>query len=144
LYVLPLRHEEIPAASEIWSRSARSIPGGLHDETPAEMAAAMAAGLSGGWEAYLAWEGEMIVAFMAMKPDERHLDQLFVDPSRQGQGFGAELLDFAKSRMPQGFWLRTATANTGACRFYDRCGLRVGEIGVHPRLGHPVVIYRWP
>ena len=60
-----------------------------------------------------------------------------------GTGIGTALLDFAKARMPDGFWLRTSVDNRRACRFYQREGMIRGEEQTHPTLGHLTVIYRW-
>jgi putative acetyltransferase len=100
--------------------------------------------LAAGWQAYLAWEEDRLVGLLALKPDAGCLDQLFVLPEAQGGGIGRALLDFAKDRLPNGLWLRTAAANHQACRFYERNGLRPGETQTHPTLGHPTIIYRWP
>jgi GNAT superfamily N-acetyltransferase len=96
------------------------------------------------WLAFLAWEGDTLVGFLALKPVSACLDQIFILPSAQGRGIGAVLLDFAKARLPDGMWLGTAAENTGARRFYERHGFRLSETGVHPRRGHPWVTYRWP
>jgi GNAT superfamily N-acetyltransferase len=100
--------------------------------------------LAAGWAAYLAWDEDRLVGFLALKPDTGWLDQLFVLPEAQGSGIGRALLDFAKERLPNGLWLRTAADNLRACRFYERNGLRPTETQIHPALGHPTVIYRWP
>jgi ribosomal protein S18 acetylase RimI-like enzyme len=96
------------------------------------------------WSAFLAWECETLVGLLALKPAAGCLDQLFILPEAQGRGVGLALLDFAKERLPGGMWLGTAAENTGARRFYERHGFRLAETGAHPRLGHPIVTYRWP
>ncbi len=96
------------------------------------------------WSAFLAWEGATLVGFLALKPATSCLDQIFVAPQAQGRGVGLALLNFAKQQLPAGLWLGTAADNTGARRFYERHGFRLNETGVHPRLGHPIVTYRWP
>src|SRR5229473_3542152 len=98
--------------------------------------------LADGWVAYLAWDGDRLVGFLALKPNTGCLDQLFVLPEAKGSGIGRALLDFAKDRLPNGLWLRTAADNLRACRFYERNGLRASETQIHPTLGHPTVIYR--
>jgi GNAT superfamily N-acetyltransferase len=100
--------------------------------------------LAAGWVVHLAWDDARLVGFLALKPQVGCLDQIFVLPDAQGRGIGRALLDFAKARLPNGIWLRTAAANTRACRFYERNGFTPGETEAHPVLGHPTVIYRWP
>jgi GNAT superfamily N-acetyltransferase len=100
--------------------------------------------LAAGWAAYLAWDDDKLVGFLALKPATGCLDQLFVFPEAQGAGIGRALLDFAKQRLPKGLWLRTAAENLRACAFYEREGCRRGDTQTHPTLGHLTVIYRWP
>ena len=139
------RDQDRAATAQLWLASWQStgLPvarlateAGNNDRIARELAA--------GWTAYLAWDGDRLVGFLALKPDTGCLDQLFVLPEAQGSGIGRALLDFAKERLPNGLWLRTAADNLRACRFYERNGLRASETQTHPTLGHPTVIYRWP
>jgi len=50
------------------------------------------------------------------------LDQLYVDPSRTGQGIGTQLLEVARRERPGGLRLWTFQSNAGAQRFYERRG----------------------
>jgi GNAT superfamily N-acetyltransferase len=96
------------------------------------------------WEAWLAWEENRLAGFLALKVPETCLDQIFIAPDAKGAGRGTRLLDFAKSRMPGGFWLRAAADNTVARRFYEKHGMTAGPLEPHPALGHLTVVYRWP
>ena len=89
-------------------------------------------------------EDEQVIGFLATKPTEGVLDQLFVSPSAKGRGIGTALLKRAMTEMPDGFWLRTADANRAACAFYEAQGLRRDRMEPHPRLGHMTAIYVWP
>lgn len=109
-----------------------------------ELAARIPVEIAAQWSAFLAWEGDTLVGLLALKPATSCLDQIFILPEAQGRGIGAALLDFAKRQLPGGMWLGTAAENTGARRFYERHGFRLSETGTHPRLGYPVVTYRWP
>lgn len=100
--------------------------------------------MAGGWQVTLAeLEGEA-VGFLAIRPEQRLLAELFLDPACLHRGIGRRLLDHAKSAMPRGFSLFTTAANARARHFYEREGLVAGRIAAHPRAGHPVVWYRWP
>ena len=99
--------------------------------------------LAAGWDVRVAHEDERLIGFLALKPPA-HLDQIFVLPEAQRRGVGRILLDLAKAQLPNGFWLRTALDNLGACRFYERNDCRRGETQMHPSFGYPTVIYRWP
>ena len=139
------RNQDRAATARLWLESWRST--GLpvaRLATEAGNYQRIAHELAGGWAAYLAWDSDRLVGFLALKPDTGCLDQLFVLPEAQGSGVGRALLDFAKERLPNGLWLRIAADNLRACRFYERHGLRATETQIHPTLGHQTVIYRWP
>lgn len=55
------------------------------------------------------------------------LDDLYVDPDRQGQGLGSALLALVASLRPDGFGLWVFEANVPAQRFYARHDLVVTE-----------------
>ena len=99
--------------------------------------------LKGGWVVYVAREGKSLVGFLALKPDENQLDQLFIAPHAQRKGIGRALLSLAKTILSQGMWLRTAVDNVRACAFYETAGFTRESVQPHPKLGHPVAIYRW-
>jgi ribosomal protein S18 acetylase RimI-like enzyme len=145
LAILPYRDADRQATARLWLAGWRST--GLAVARPATESALLeriARELAAGWDAHLAWDDGELVGFLALKPASSCLDQLFVAPDAQGRGIGRALLDFAKDRLPNGLWLRTASDNIRACRFYERNGLRRGETGTHPTLGHQTVVYRWP
>jgi ribosomal protein S18 acetylase RimI-like enzyme len=96
-----------------------------------------------GWNAYVAFSESEPVGFLALVIKEGCLDQLFVAPQSQGQGIGQLLLNIAKEKLPNGFWLRTGVDNRGACAFYDDQGLTRVRTELHPRLNIPMVIYHW-
>jgi len=50
------------------------------------------------------------------------IDQLYIEPTRTGQGIGTQLLDHAKHERPTGLQLWTFASNTRAHRFYERHG----------------------
>lgn len=137
------RYEEEIAG--LWFESWRSTGLAVAQQAnEAAMRARFAQELTSGWSVYVAWDGGCLVGFLALKLDVGCLDQIFVSPSAQGLGVGLALLDFAKQRMPEGIWLRTARDNVRACRFYERSGFKSGETNTHPTLGHSTITYRWP
>jgi GNAT superfamily N-acetyltransferase len=143
--ICPYRDEDREAVAKLWLDSWRSTglsvarlatEAGNYDRIGRELAA--------GWQAHLAWDGDQLVGFLALKSATGCLDQLFVSPEAQGRGIGRLLLDLGKERLPGGLWLRTAQDNHRACRFYQRNGLRPSEQQIHPSLGHRTIVYRWP
>lgn len=139
-------HRDLHAAAHLWFESWRSTGlavAQLASETA--MRERIERELASGWSLYLAEnEAGELLGFLALKPETKSLDQIFVAPRAQRQGVGQALLEFSKQLMPGGFWLRTAVDNIGACRFYERHGFKHGETATHPTLGHRTVIYSWP
>lgn len=97
--------------------------------------------IANGWSVHVGVMGSGIVGFLALH--EKLLAQLFVAPDMQCRGIGKRLLDFAKAERPGGFYLTTQPIDGRACRFYEREALCRGEIGTHPKYGHPIVRYDW-
>ena len=122
--IRPYREADRAELARVWYQSALSswsgeVPPNLRDELferlPRE--------LEGGWSVYAATEGSRIVGMMALELGEKEIRQLFVDPPFQNRGIGKALVDFAKARMPDGFWLTTSAENRNARKFYEREGL---------------------
>lgn len=118
---------------------------GRTDPSPAEevFLGRIADGISGGWSLHVAEADGRLAAMLALAPDQAKLDQLFIAPEFQGQGLGSMLLDFTRNFLPNGFHLRTAAANHGARRFYERRGLVLTGEGLHPLSGIAVCFYAW-
>ena len=99
--------------------------------------------LAGGWRVTVAVSRDSVLGFVATKPAEAALDQLFVRPGSIGRGVGRALLGQAMAEMPDGFTLYTRAANAAARRFYENAGLAYIREGVHPVNGDPVAHYGW-
>jgi GNAT superfamily N-acetyltransferase len=96
-----------------------------------------------GWQAYVACRGTDPVGFLALAMEDARVDQLFIAPQHQRQGVGKLLLNFAKQKLPNGFWLRALVDNRGACAFYDTQRLPRVRTELNSKLGIPMVIYGW-
>lgn len=139
--IRPYRDSDRADVARVWYESALSSWSGdvrpnLHEELferiPRELAS--------GWSLYVAsTDDERIVGMLALQPAERELRQLFVDPEFQNRGVGKALLNFAKAKMAQGFWLTTSADNRNARRFYAREGLLHRRDGPHP--DHPQTLH---
>jgi putative acetyltransferase len=135
---------DLDRVAEIWRASALAAA----DAPPAmpsvdELRARIDIELSASWTLWVVAGGGKIFGMLALKEGESILDQLYICPSAQGHGLGKQLLRHAMARMPAGFTLRTASANSGARAFYARMGLRLLLEDVHPRHGYPVSVYGW-
>ena len=135
---------DLDAVAYVWRESARNTDG-VAPEIPSleQLRSRIDHELANEWNLSVAVEEGEIIAMLAIKPITSELDQLFVLPRKQGCGIGLELLRRAKTLMPEGFTLRTASANHRARRFYERAGLALLEEGVHPAGGYSVCYYGW-
>ncbi len=136
--------EDHDAVAEIWHASA-SLPtvGPAIMPQLAALRRRLDQEIATGWSITLAELDGEIVGFLAIKPAEAILDQLFVRPDRLGTGLGSALLAHAKSLMQGGFTLFTRSGNIRARRFYERAGLAHLRDDVHPTFGDAISYYRW-
>ena len=83
-----------------------------------------------------------LIGFIAFRAD--WIDQLYVAPSRQGEGVGAALLQHAQIAEPR-LHLWTFQRNAGARRFYERRGfIAIEETdGARNEEREPDILYRW-
>jgi GNAT superfamily N-acetyltransferase len=115
--------DALPAA-EVWLRSRKAampaIPAPVHSDD--EVRHHFRTTIAGERELWVAVEaaGTEVVGLLVL--DGGEVDQLYVDPSRWSRGIGSLLLAHAKQQRPDGLWLWTFQANTGARRFYERHG----------------------
>ena len=76
--------------------------------------------------------------------DQDRVDQLYVEPTLTGRGFGSELIGLAMRARPQGLRLWTFESNLGAQRFYERHGFRQMERTAGDNEdGAPDILYVW-
>lgn len=107
----------------------------------AALRARVDAELASGWEVTLADRDDAVVGFLAIRPAEALLSELFLRPDCRGQGIGARLLAHAMTRMPGGFRLFTRPVNTPAIHFYEAAGLRFLSAAIHPHFGDRILWY---
>ncbi len=89
------------------------------------------------------WDDGTVRGYLLLSDDE--LMHLYLDLGWTGQGIGSRLLEHAKARRPDGFFLWTFQQNDGARRFYERHGLEAAELGDGSgnEEGVPDVRYEW-
>jgi len=143
--IRPTSPTDAPAVADVWWRSrlaaVPAIPAPVHDEPDVRRWVAEVLVPKGG--TWVAVEEDAVVAMVSLS--DGWIDQLYVDPSRQGRGIGTCLVDFAKARAPDGLDLWTFQTNAGARRFYERHGFTaVAWTEGDNEEGAPDVRYRWP
>jgi len=124
---------------ESWLSTGLAVPSAPPEE---EFRERIMSEITHGWHVCVACFGHRIIGFLATKPKQRVLDQLFISPSTQGKGIGSALM-LAKQQMPNGFWLSTDAKNERARSFYEKHGLQLQRYEAHPTRGHPTAIYAW-
>ena len=83
-----------------------------------------------------------LAAYLAL--DGSYVDRLYVDPGKQRQGWGTQLIEHAKLLSPGGLELHTHQENTGARLFYEAHGFEAVRFGVSPPPEYaPDVEYHW-
>lgn len=140
----PAVEEDRNEIAALWHASA-SLPGvgPALMPTQGEMLERVDLELADGWNVTVAADDSRLIGFVALKPKEAVLDQLFVHPGSLGLGVGRALLAHAVGVMPDGFTLFTRSANGKARRFYEKEGMvHIGD-GLHPRTGDPITHYGW-
>jgi GNAT superfamily N-acetyltransferase len=96
-----------------------------------------------GWSLYVADDGGVLAAMLALHIPDRYLDQLFVAPAYQGQNLGRQLLAFTRQQLPEEIWLRCVRENEKAWRWYEREGFVYEKEAVEPMTGFVMKYYRW-
>ena len=81
--------------------------------------------------------------FATVDPDMAVVDQIAVDPARQGRGIASALIEAAKGICPCGLELTVNRDNAPARRLYDRHGFRTVAEGTNPASGLPTLVLRW-
>ncbi|NQW00509.1 MAG: GNAT family N-acetyltransferase [Rhodospirillales bacterium] len=140
----PVTTSDYDALAKLWLASWQST--GLAVAALAnaeELRGRIPAELANGWDVTVGVVGPRLVGFLAIKPADAWLDQLFVAPDFQGKGFGRRLLAHAKETMPNGFSLFAAVDYAKADAFYLRSGLVKTKTAMHPEFGHAIAFYQW-
>lgn len=123
LTVRPGSPDDAEALAELVTRARHSavpaMPPPVH--TPEEDRAWVARQLAGEREVWVAEAAAGLVGYLILEPGWLH--SIYVRPDLKGRGTGTLLLDFVKSRRPEGFSLWVFVSNEPAQRFYRRHGL---------------------
>lgn len=141
----PAAPDDLDSVARIWLEGWLST-GILLASTPtyAVLRLRIADEIPGGWVVTVAEVDGCVAGFVAINPEARQLEQIFVDPDCQSSGVGAALLAHAHAAMPDGFGLWTHIDNLRAAAFYQRRGMSLVGPGMHPRNGHGILTFDMP
>lgn len=138
----PARPTDHDAIAGIWHQGA-SLPGVGPRLVPSriELRERLEEAVAAGLQVTVAAGDSGILGFVAIRPEDAVLAELFVRPDQIGLGIGRALLAQAMTAMPDGFTLYTRSSNARARFFYKQAGLVALGHGSHPRTGDPVTHY---
>ena len=142
--IRPARTDEYDEIGRVWMNSWVST--GLAEASPfllAQLRARIALEVEKGWSLYVADDGGVLAAMLALHLPKKYLDQLFVTPEYQGQNLGRTLLAFTRQHLPHEIELRCVRENEKAWRWYEREGFVFEEEKVEPMTGYVMKYYRW-
>ena len=140
----PARADEYDEIARIWMESWVST--GLEEASNfllAKLRARIPLEVENGWSLFVADDGGVLVAMLALHLPKLYLDQLFVAPEYQGQGLGRKLLAFTRQHLPVEIYLRCVRKNEKAWRWYEREGFVFEQEHVEPMTGFVMKHYRW-
>ena len=142
--IRPARPDEYDAIARVWMNSWVST--GLEDASNfllAKLCARIPAEIEKGWTLFVADDGGVLAAMLALHLPNKYLDQLFVAPEYQGQSLGRKLLAFSRRQLPDEIELRCVRENEKAWRWYEREGFVYEQEQVEPMTGFVMKYYRW-
>ena len=142
--IRPARTDEYDEIARVWMNSWVST--GLAEASNfllAQLRARIPLEIEKGWSLYVADDGGVLAAMLALHLPKKYLDQLFVAPEYQGRSFGRTLLAFTRQHLPDEIELRCVRENDKAWRWYEREGFVFEEEKVEQMTGYVMKYYRW-
>lgn len=142
--IRPARSDEYDEVARVWMNSwATTGIEAASDALFEKLRARVPAEVAKGWSLYVADDGGVIAAMLALHLPNNYLDQLFVAPQYQGKSVGRMLLAFTRKHLPDEIWLRCVRENEKAWRWYEREGFVFEKESVEPVTGFTMKYYRW-
>jgi GNAT superfamily N-acetyltransferase len=142
--IRPARTDEYDEIARVWMNSWVST--GLAEASNfllAQLRARIPREVENGWSLYVADDGGVLAAMLALHLPKKYLDQLFVAPEHQGRSLGRTLLAFTRQHLPDEIELRCVRENDKAWRWYEREGFVFEEEKVELMTGYVMRYYRW-
>lgn len=142
--IRPYRPSDSPRLEEIWvSGWAASGLSAFADLDPHDLDAELSCAVRQGATVLVEeWLGR-IRGFIAIDSDNSNITHLFVAPFHFSRGVGSALLNEAKRRLPDGFWLMSFEGNHKAGNFYRSHGLHAEARSEGPGMMQSVQM-TWP
>jgi GNAT superfamily N-acetyltransferase len=142
--IRPARTDEYDEIARVWMDSWVSTE--LEDASNfllAKLRARVPLEVEKGWSLFVADDGGVLAAMLALHLPKKYLDQLFVAPKYQRRDLGRHLLAFTRQQLPDEIELRCVRENEKAWRWYEREGFVFEKEAVEPMTGFVMKYYRW-
>ena len=142
--IRPARTDEYDEIARVWMNSWAST--GIEQTSDfllAKLRARIPLEVEKGWSLFVADDGGVLAAMLALHLRDLYLDQLFVAPQYQGQDLGRRLLAFTRQLLPDEIELRCVRENEKAWRWYEREGFVFEKEQLEPMRGFTMKYYRW-
>lgn len=142
--IRPAHKDEHGEIARVWLESWATVDlEPVTEQALADARARIRRELANGWSLYVADDAGRIAAMLAFRKRDGYLDQLFVAPEYHGHGIGKMLLNFTRQNLPDEIWLRCASVNEKAWRWYEREGFLFEKEEMHAQSGLMMRYYRW-
>jgi putative acetyltransferase len=132
--------DDLPALLDVWYRAAQIAHDFLPEAFFDRERVAIAHDHMPNADAWVIEDGGVLVGFSALVGNE--VGAIFVDPTRQGEGFGRALMDHAAARH-ETLELEVFEGNRVGRRFYDRYGFETVARSTHEPTGETMVRMRF-
>jgi ribosomal protein S18 acetylase RimI-like enzyme len=142
--IRPARAEEYDEVARVWMESWVST--GLASASEillTQLRARIPKEIENGWSLFVAEDAGKLAGMLALHLPKLYLDQLFIAPEYQGRSLGRKLLAFTREQLPNEMWLRCASGNEKAWRWYEREGFVFEKEQLEPMTGLVMTYYRW-
>jgi ribosomal protein S18 acetylase RimI-like enzyme len=142
--IRPARTDEYDEVARVWMNSWVST--GLEAASNfllAKLRARVPLEVEKGWSLFVADDGGVLAAMLALHLPDLYLDQLFVAPEYQGRSLGRQLLAFTRTHLSDEIHLRCVRENEKAWCWYEREGFVSEKEAVEPMTGFVMKYYRW-
>jgi len=132
--------EHFPLLAEIWLEASRSAHSFVDESYWTANKQAMQSQYLPSSEVHICVHNDSVVGFIAMV--DNYLAALFIDPSRQGSGYGKLLLNYVKSTR-DAITLNVFARNEKATAFYRKQGFSITSKQIDEPTGELEYVMTW-
>ncbi|OWR28496.1 GNAT family N-acetyltransferase [Saccharibacillus sp. O23] len=138
--IVPAAPEQFPRLARLWLDASLSAHDFIDAAYWIDNKQAMEQQYLPASEVYVCMENGEVAGFVAMV--DQYLAALFVDPAKQGRGYGRMLLEHVKNER-ETIMLNVFAQNAGACAFYRRNGFEIEKEQIDEATGAREQVMVW-